>query len=620
MRPIKGNLLQLLGLFTLLSAASPVIAQEVLFPLNGNQLLKSSSAAQNSSVIRRSSSDTLLLPFIDDFSREGVYPQADRWIDSFAFINSSFPEDPVTIGVATLDGVNQFGNPYDPASGTSSIADYLTSLPIDLSGHQNDTTIWLSFFYQPQGLGDAPESGDSLVVEFRDDTGDWTHQWSVPGRSDTAFVRVNLRVNDPAFLYNAFRFRFKNYATVNGNRDHWNIDYVIMRSNTFSNDSIRDNGFVRPRYSLLQEFESMPYTHYKALSNPGAAMSVSISDSIRDINYGPTSFIYTATIRDESGNPLFSSPPSSLSGNSNTITAFNTNLNGFAYPSTTADRASFEMKNYVTITGTQSNLYNDTVKYTQVFDDYYAYDDGSAELGYGVTGNTGVKFAYRFDIKKADTLRAVDIYFNPTGVNVTTTLFQLCVWDQVTAPGFSDNIVYRQINQRPRNIDSLNGFARYVFDTLIVLQPGPIWVGFIQNNPGLLIGMGLDRNTDNHQNMFYGVDGYWYPSSIQGSWMMRPVFGDTLTGPIGIDEVTAPLPFTVFPQPATTQVTVLLDRKLSPSTAMEYLLLSSEGQIVRRGALTGQIPLDGVAAGSYLLRISDRSGRQEGERMIIIQR
>ena len=607
----------LLPLVALAAACLQSAAQEQVFPLSGNSSLKvrCNTADQRA---RRSSTDTLLLPFIDDFSRDGVYPQPDHWVDSFAFINSSFPDNPVTIGVATLDGLDPEGNPYDPAATTSAIADHLTSLPIDLSGFGNDTTIWLSFFYQPQGLGDVPESGDSLIVEFRDTAGDWQHQWSVPGAPDTAFVRVNLRVSGAAFLYDAFQFRFKNYATVNGNRDHWNIDYVILRSNTFSNDSIRDNGFARPRFSLLNEFESMPYSHYKAMGSPASIMVTSISDSLRNINYGATSYGYNATIKDESGATLFSPLQSSLPGFSNTITAFTTGLNGFFYPSTSADRAEFYVKNFVTITGTQSNQFNDTVKYTQKFDNYYAYDDGTAELGYGITGNTGVKFAYRFDIKKTDTLRAVDIYFNPTGVNVSTTLFQLCVWDQVSAPGTSENLVYRQINQRPRNVDSLNGFARYVFDTLIVVQPGPIWVGFIQNNPSLLIGMGLDRNTDNHQHMFYAVDGFWYPSSVQGSWMMRPVFGDTITGPIGIQEPESTLPFRVYPQPASREVRVQVEDQ-SAADRLSYELFSTGGQLLERGPLDRTIFTGHLPSGNYLLRLSTDRGKRYGERMIIIR-
>ena len=38
----------------------------------------------------------------------------------------------------------------------------------------------MSFFYQPQGLGDIPESGDSLIVEFRDTSGDWQHHLRWP--------------------------------------------------------------------------------------------------------------------------------------------------------------------------------------------------------------------------------------------------------------------------------------------------------------------------------------------------------------------------------------------------------------------------------------------------------
>jgi len=597
------------------------VAQESIFPLRGNPVLKGVASTKQGEVLRTTSIDTLLMPFIDDFSREGVYPQADRWMDSGAFINTSFPVNPITIGVATLDGLDQFGNPYNINSGTSVPADYLTSLPIDLSANVNDTSIWLSFFYQPQGLGDAPEAGDSLVVEFRDTSGNWIHRWSVPGREDTVFQRVNLRVNNRVFLYRGFQFRFYNYATVNGNRDHWNLDYVILRTNTVANDSIRDNGFIRPRYSLLNEYQAMPYSHYKALGAPAAAITASITDSIRDINYGPTSFIYTSTIKDEFGNSLYASAPSSLPGASNSITAFNTSLNNFSYPITSADRAEFEMKNYVTITGAQSNLFNDTVKYRQVFDNFYAYDDGTAELGYGVTGNSGVKMAYKFDVKKADTLRAVDIYFNPTGVNVSTSLFQLAVWENVDPSGNTENLLYREINQRPQNIDSLNGFSRYTLDTLIVLQPGPVWVGFIQNSASLLIGLGLDRNTDNHQNMFYHVDGYWYASSIEGSWMMRPVFGDTLAGPISVQELTKnnSLLFDSYPQPANDLVRIVVNGPVV-SEMLRFRILDISGKTLSEGTVTDFIDVKALPAGCYFLQLTDERRALQGTRKLMIHR
>ena len=53
---------------------------------------------------------------------------------------------------------SQYGTKY--ASG-----DTLTSKPIDLY-YPGDNTIFLSFFYQPGGFGDAPENEDELMLDF----------------------------------------------------------------------------------------------------------------------------------------------------------------------------------------------------------------------------------------------------------------------------------------------------------------------------------------------------------------------------------------------------------------------------------------------------------------------
>ncbi|MFM8432004.1 MAG: T9SS type A sorting domain-containing protein [Bacteroidota bacterium] len=590
--------------------------QEQVFPLSTNQALKATYIHTTDNNLR-TTSQTVNLPFIDDFSREGVYPQTDLWIDSNVFVNSSYPDNPLTIGVATFDGLDKRGNPYNINAVQSQIADYLTSTTIDLSPFFNDTSVWLSFFYQPQGLGDAPENGDSLVLQFLDNAGIWNHIWSVPGRADTVFQRVSIRVSRPTFKHSGFRFRFYNYATVNGNRDHWHLDYITLKANSTLNDPIRDNGFIRLQYSLLKDFESMPYEHYKSLPSQSAELKTAFKDSIRNIDYGQTSFTYVATIKDEFGNTLLSSIPSTLSGSSNTIVPFSTSIGNFTFPVTSASKAEYLMKNFVSITGVQSNLNNDTVRYRQTFDNYYAYDDGSAEVGYGVTGNAGVKMAYHFDVKKPDTLRGIDIYFNPTGVNVASTLIQLCLWDQVSVPSNSDNLVYRQINQRPKNIDSINGFARYLFDTLLVVQPGPVWIGFIQNNPAILIGLGLDKNIDRHEHMFYQVDGFWDSSSVQGSWMMRPLFGDTLgTGVIGIDEPVQQIPFSISPQPADQLIQVITkDERL-----LEYEIYSLQGSLISTGRLETVIPTSNLPQGSYLLRITNPDKTESGSRVIVIQR
>ena len=123
------------------------------------------------------------LPFWDDFSNYTGLPNPSLWQDNFAYVNRSFALRPPTIGVATLDALDDNGRIYARADGSGFQADYLTSLPIRLdynfiSLHSITIadSLYLSFYYQPCGgstsghawerIGDRPENRDSLVLEF----------------------------------------------------------------------------------------------------------------------------------------------------------------------------------------------------------------------------------------------------------------------------------------------------------------------------------------------------------------------------------------------------------------------------------------------------------------------
>jgi hypothetical protein len=569
-------------------------------------------------VNHRRSSVLVQLPFADDFSRQGAYPYEGLWVDSNVFINATYAKEPPTIGVATFDGLNRWGNPYNINASSSQKADYLTSQPIELGTLGPDTTaVWLSFYYQPQGLGDAPETGDSLVLQFLDNSGTWNNQWAVAGRADTVFQRVSLQVRGPQYLYTGFQFRFFNYATINGNRDHWHLDYVILNKNTQPNDSIRDNAFIRPQGSLLSEYSAMPYSHYKTVSPPVSAMRSAITDTVHNLNYGPVSFTYQSSITDADGNVLFLSPQSSLSSTSNTYTAFNTSLSGFSYPDLPGDSADFLLKTWFG-QPQLSNPYNDTSYYQQRFRNYYAYDDGTAELGYGVTGNTDVWMAYQFDVKKADTLRGIQIHYNPTGVNLATQLIQIALWDQLSVAGNTERLVYKMINQRTDTNDYANGFVTYLFDTLLVVQPGPIWIGFIQNNPQTLFGIGLDRNTDPGNKKFYHADGNWYQSAIEGAWLMRPLFGDTLSRGqvIGVREPDAGPHLNIFPNPSGGAVQLV--RPSSAFGTWRYELLDTTGRTLRtEESSASELRWQDLPAGCLLLRVTDKQGLQRSLKLIV---
>ena len=93
--------------------------------------------------------DTILPPFVDDFSRSSGVPNPALWSDARVWINDAMPLYQNSVGVATFDGCNEFGKPYLAGSTNSdTLADVLTSNYLNLQGMSN---VWLSFQYQRAG-------------------------------------------------------------------------------------------------------------------------------------------------------------------------------------------------------------------------------------------------------------------------------------------------------------------------------------------------------------------------------------------------------------------------------------------------------------------------------------
>ena len=218
------------------------------------------------------SPDTLNLPFYDDFSDAVVVPVQDRWMDFYAYVNLDMPVAPPSFGVATFDGLNQYGRAYNIVNSNShGVADYLTSAPIDLNYLPSDS-VHLSFYYQATGLGNRPEEEDSLVLEFNSpvDTLNWIHVWSTPGGlNDTVFRAVHVPIVDTIFLKRGFQFRFKNYATLSGNLDHWHVDYILLDEGRSRNDTAIDDICISDRPgSILKDYYTVPWTHFSSLNDP----------------------------------------------------------------------------------------------------------------------------------------------------------------------------------------------------------------------------------------------------------------------------------------------------------------------------------------------------------------
>ncbi|MEA3317407.1 MAG: hypothetical protein U9R54_05580, partial [Bacteroidota bacterium] len=469
-------------------------AQETLIGIEENIVVKNNISNLKNS---KTENDTLSLPFIDDFSSSIAQTNSKWWIDNNAFINQTYSKNPITIGVASLDAIDNTGEVYTNNDDVF-LADFLTSKAIDLD-YQGNNTIFLSFYYQPGGLGDIPEPKDSLLLDFYSPTTDkWQTVWfstynsidstlteeylynndTLVRKADTIlnlyeqFSSVILPINSEEYLKPGFQFRFKNYVSLSnnsevpsviGNADNWNLDFVILDKNRNINDTIiNDIAFIKPLSSLLINYESIPWSHFPRAN--AYEMNDSIVIEYKNIGEEPWNVLREFEIEDITGDEdIFSF----TGGVGAAIPAFTSemyyrNMNYIFPYKPEIDSARFEIRAYMvtdTFTARAPYRWNDTVKYLQKFYNYYAFDDGTAENGYGLLGD-GTKYgevAHLFETYKEDTLQAIQFYFNKTLNAANQNYFKLMIWDNNN--GEPGNLIYSQKGVKPVYEDSLNKFT-----------------------------------------------------------------------------------------------------------------------------------------------------------------
>ena len=592
---------------------SKLYAQEVVVPLQYNSVIKRYlNAHEIPDAGRAIACDTVLLPFVDDFSRDGIYAFDCLWTDSAVFINKDFADNPPTFGVATFDGVNKQGNPYNPSITSYGVADTLTSKPIDLN-FPGDTTIWLSFFYQPQGFGYSPAGKDSLVLELWGSDSMWHRVWRKPGSGNTPFKQQMIHVDSSIFLFSGFRFRFMNYASLCGMLDQWNIDYVRLNRNRSAADTVvtNDAAFVKRGLSVLNNYQSIPYNHYK--TNPGLNMAVTKDISIRNLDTAATTFQHHMEFRREDLTLDYSTPVNSIPlAGGEMSTSSNSIASNFNFPSWPGNSLVYNVWN---INQTpDSNTTNDTLREVQEMFNYYAYDDGTAENGYGISSALG-RIAYRFNLLEQDTIVGVQINFVHIDEDVSLQLFHIMVWNA----DWTDTLAILY-NQHPQYTDSINGFYFYPFDSPVIVPAGIFHVGWFQYN-NTLLRVGLDRNTNSNSNMFYNVTGTWQNSTIPGSWMIRPVFRQEARNPANTvnEPVTTSTDVFVFPNPASDLITV--NHNLKTVQKLFYTLYDVSGRVISKGEISDkQINTSQIKSGLYQLLLTDEKMIPVATRRILISR
>ncbi len=585
-----------------------LFSQEITYGLQGvPELQKRNAAIPLKALKALPPQDTVSLPFFDDFSFTKVYPADSLWRDSWAYVNSHLAVLPPSFNVATLDAADRNGEIYSHLGSRPRVADTLTSAPLDLNMAPG-SNIFLSFQYQPGGFGDAPEPQDSLVLEFYAATmEEWVHVWSVPGTLQHPFRSVVLPVNDTAFLKEGFRFRFTNYVSLtassdpgrNSNADFWHLDYIYLNKDRSAADTIfNDVSILYPPNSALEKYTSLPYDHYIAsfnkawtgvieliTRNNGDQLSnVVLNFKVEDINTG-TSGTFTR--------------------GSENISAFSmdTILNLYEEPlnSSEEDSAEFAITATLGTDALEFKKVNDQLTFYQNFYDYYAYDDGTPENGYGISGQgaEGAFGAMQFETFKKDTLTGVKILFNPTLDDENKAFFGIGVWaDNDGVPG---DLIYMEKGFQVNKGDSLYDFATYNLDTAIVLD-GVYYIGW-QQVTNTYMNFGLDLNTQNNSKyLFYNFDGDWNLSTVSGTVMIRPMFGNLRFSTAISDVEQFKQELKVYPNPASDRVTISLPGNTYQAEVSVY---NTSGQLIQSHILqqTGTFDIQQLKEGIYLLRV-----------------
>lgn len=542
---------------------------------------------------------------------------AALWIDHHTYHNYTMAIDPWSLGVATFDGLDETGVPYNFGSTTSGVADFLTSKPIDLSALGPVDSVYLSFLVQPGGFGELPETVDSLVLEFYDATADqWNYIWGLKGNVNIdSFFIGHVPIRTEIYFTDAFQFRFKNYGGLSGSLDHFHLDYVHLRAESGYQDTIfSDFAWSYNIGSLVKDYTSVPWDHWK--NNFTGKMN----DEVHIVVHN--SFF-------EAKNPLVSQTQVLLSGvnettftmNNATMTAgdpendYNEYRTVHSYHDFSAgyhfdenapgDEVVFDIKGLATIQAPNFPQ-NDTCYAQQVFSDYYAYDDGTAEKAYGVIGVQG-RLAYQFNAYEADSLIGVRMHFVPSVNDVSDKLFLLTVWgDDGGEPG---TVLYEDEFFFPRTPVYEPGFGQfttyYLADTMKLPVSGVFYVGWRQMDADRL-NIGFDMNNQNADKTFFSVNGgvSWSNATVDGSVMMRPVFSTAANADLSVGEEEAMLPWEVYPNPTNGEVAIKWEHDVPFPGAVCRDAQGRTISVIESGSTSLKMDLNGVPAGLYFVELA----------------
>ncbi len=608
MRFLKVFFLLLLGM-----ASLAVKAQEHTGPLRENVVLKARAKVKDNTARKPTA---LTLPFFEDFTDYDPYPNGERWTDRCVYVNNTMGMNTISRGVATFDALNSQGDVYyDTITAYTTIyADSLSSMPIDLSAHTPGDSVYLSFFYQMKGYGFSPKPYDSLMLFLLRSNGVWEKVWSMNGDTTApVFRQVMVPITDTGYFNNNFQMRWINKATMGISDSHWNLDYIRMDAGRNQYDTlVRDIAFTKDPASILNDFSAMPFRHFK--TNPAAFLAANVVATLKNNGTAPQNIPagYTAKV---------TVPTTTALGNGTTNAPMPSNIEVDAQfpmyaaasynPPDPNGKVVYENRFYCTSNYPGESKVNDTTVFHQVFDNYFAYDDGTAEQAYflNLQPNAPGSIAVEYATYVPDTLRGIAIRFGRQIPGNEQKEFALAVYKDIAVNGGTDNLLYQENFLYPYYEDSINKFSVYAFEQPQLLTPGTFYISIILSAGGTSdsLHIALDANRGGVNHRYFKVENTWEPSLLEGALMFRPLLGGRL--PLAIQAPQAPeLKWNMHPNPAQEQVHISIPGLKQAKAA--YRIIDLQGKTLISGSLKAESDIDikALVPGIYFVRISTEAG------------
>ena len=578
----------------ILAGTRVATAQAVLSPLQEEQPLNKSIQAA-----LRQTAAPQPLPFFDDFATVAVTPDPNRWINGGVYINNRYAQNPITLNVASFDGLNARGLAYAPGSIGSGPSDTLTTQPILLGALTPADSVYLSFYWQSGGLGDIPDrtSDVFIALEFRDRNGAWQEVWRQTGLGEvTPFAQVFIGLRDNRYFHNNFQFRFRSVGQRNGLADVWNVDYILLDKNRLKGQGgTRDIAISQSISRLLKNYTAMPAVHF--LRNKQDALAQEVRTTANNLGGLPGAISWRGFVKklNEAVADTFLRGQALIPAEARQFTITGT---------PTVDNLDLNKNGFILVHGVRLNTNeanplqraNDSTFRKTVFANYYAYDDGTAEAGFSFPGSGSTQVAQRFDLAQPDQVSAFRVYFPRVRTDLTGTSLTFKVWaDNNGVPG---ELLHQQ-NFQVQYSNNLNEFYEVQLNKSVPVS-GSFYIGWQQ--PGnLFVNVGFDRNEEIPGRRFlFSSATQWVPDTqLKGAIMMRPVMvGEAL----GLAEEQEAARIKVFPNPSNGRIRIEGDyeqlRVYSVTgQQVHYYKYKNEGET---------LDLTHLAPGFYTLRIQTR--------------